>query len=500
MKRILSVSLSLILLIGLLQVTRLSITAHGSLPINAKFSVPNQVSAPLTFIVNPFSTPDWIGEANFVGDSYAASVASAGDVNGDGYADVVVGAPYYTNGQNNEGRAYAYHGSASGLATSPAWSFENDLAECELGQKVASAGDVNGDGFGDVLVASEYCTDGNPDTDREGKAYLFLGSASGLVATPSWTVKGGVFDESLGWSVASAGDVNNDGYDDVIIGAPWASYPEGHEGRVYVFYGSASGLAQTADWTAESNVWWTGFGTWVDSAGDVNADGYDDVIIGHPGLSSPEDAEGRAYVYLGSDTGLAMNAAWSFENNHPESELGCSVAGVGDVNGDGFSDVIVGAKKYANPDPYEGIAYLFLGSLSGPSLTPDWSKEGDQAYSQYSWSVEPAGDVNDDGYDDVLIGSPWYDAGETNEGMVFLYFGSPGGLLLTTVYSKGADQAEATLGWSVDTAGDVNGDGIDDIIVGARNYDGGEADEGRAIVYHGAVDAIARLLLPIVHR
>jgi len=499
MKRILSVSLSLILLIGMLQVSSLSITAQGSLPMHTEMTVPNQVSAPMTFIVNPFTTPDWIGEANYAGDSYAASVASAGDVNGDGYADVVVGAPYYTNGQNNEGRAYAYYGSASGLALSPAWTFENDLAECELGQKAASAGDVNGDGFDDVLVASEYCTAGDPEVDREGRTYLFLGSASGLVATPSWMVEGGVYDESLGWSVASAGDVNDDGYDDVIIGAPWADYPQGNEGRAYVFYGSATGLAATADWIAESNVWWSGFGTWVDSAGDVNGDGYDDVIIGHPGWSSPEDAEGRAYVYLGSDTGLALTPAWTFENNHAYSELGSTVAGAGDVNGDGFGDVIVGAHRYANPNPYEGAAYLFLGSISGLSLTPDWSHEGNQSWVQYSWSLD-AGDANNDGYDDVIIGSPWYTDTVRAEGVVFLYFGSPGGLLSDPEYKTGSGQQNALLGLSAAFAGDVNGDGIDDMIVGARDYDGGQENEGRAIVYHGVADAVARLLLPIVQR
>jgi len=499
MKRSLSAIFFLILLTGMLRFPGISQAEEASQLSFTNIGVVDHRSAPMSYIVNPFYTPDWIGEANYGGNSYAAAVASGGDVNGDGYADVIIGAPYYTNGEYHEGRAYAYYGSASGLPSSPNWTFETNLAGCQLGWNAASAGDVNDDGFDDVLVASEYCTTGTPGTDREGRVYLFLGSASGLSLTYDWMKSGGTNDESFGWSIASAGDVNNDGHDDVIIGAPWADYPEGNEGRAYVFYGTDTGLPLTADWIAESNAWWTGFGNWVDSAGDVNGDGYDDVIIGHPGWSSPEDAEGRAYVYLGSATGLALTPAWYFENNHANSELGGTVAGVGDVDGDGFSDILVGARRYANPNPYEGIAYLFLGSSSGPSLTPDWSREGNQSWAQYSWSLD-GGDVNKDGYDDVIVGAPWYTDTVPVEGAVFLYFGSADGLLSGPVFTKGSGQEEAKLGWAAGFAGDVNGDGVNDIIVGARDYDGGQDNEGRATVYYGIVDAKAAIFLPIVIR
>ncbi len=499
MKQYLSISIAIVLLVGMLQVSSLGLAAHGNFHTSEQI-ITNQDSAPTALIANPLMSSDWIGEANYAADSYGASVASAGDVNGDGYADIVVGAPYYTNGQSNEGRAYAYYGATSGLSVTANWTFESDLTECELGWNAASAGDVNGDGYDDILVASEYCTSGNPNVDREGRVYLFHGSATGLSTTYNWMKQGGTHEESFGWSVASAGDVNADGYDDVIIGAPWADYPEGHEGRAYVFYGSPTGLALTPNWSAESNIWWSGFGTWVDSAGDVNNDGFSDVIIGHPGWSSPEDAEGRAYIYLGSATGLALTYAWTFENNYANSELGNAVAGVGDVNGDGYDDVMVGGGKYANPDPYEGVAYFFLGSATGPSLIPTWSLEGNQAYAQFGWRISPAGDVNKDGFYDVLIGAPWATQGQEAEGMAFLYFGSPDGNLSKVVYSKGADQAQATLGWAVSSAGDVNGDGNDDILLGARNYDGGQDNEGRAFVYHGMLDPVARLFLARVIR
>jgi hypothetical protein len=464
-------------------------------PSNPAAAAAGTASAPASYIVNPFFSPDWFAESDVGGTIFGASVASAGDVNGDGFADVIVGAPYYSNGQNWEGRAYVYHGSASGLMPVPAWTFESNLAECEIGWSVASAGDVNGDGYDDALVASEFCG----VQDREGRVYLFLGSASGLSATHAWMIEGGVPDESLGWSIASAGDVNGDGYGDVIVGAPWADYPEGNEGRAYVYYGSASGLSTTADWIAESNVSWSGFGVSVASAGDVNGDGFSDVIIGHE-ISNPEEGEGRAYVYLGSASGLATLPAWMYENDHAGSTLGESVASAGDVNGDGYSDVIVGGFRYSNPEDREGVAYLFLGSSTGLSFTPAWTVESDQSYAEYGQSVASAGDVNQDGYDDVLVGAPWYSNGENFEGRAFLYYGSPSGLLPSPVHTTESNQERANLGYSVASAGDVNGDGIADIIVGAQNYDGGQENEGRATVYHGRANVERLIFVPFVLR
>ena len=408
---------TLILLVGLL-------SAYAEINVYA--------SAPTSFIRNPFLFTEWTGLGSTDGELFGTAVAAAGDVNGDGFADILVGAPIFTNVQDREGRAYAFYGSASGLPASPDWTFENDLPMCELGWNVATAGDVNNDGFDDVLVASEFCSPTPVGDTREGRVYLFLGSASGLSSTYDWMAEGYPgSDESFGWSIASAGDINGDGFDDVVIGAPWADYVAGNAGRAYIYYGSASGLPATPSLTIDGDdeMPWTGFGESVDSAGDVDNDGYDDVIIGWPGDTLPVAGAGIAYIYPGSSEGLVITPTWSYQNDLLERALGGTVAGVGDVNGDGFGDVMVAAKKYANPDLFEGIVYLFLGSAGGPSTVPDWHREGNQPYGQFGWDIQSAGDVNADGFGDVLIGSPFYDHGEVNEGMGFLFFGSSAGLL-----------------------------------------------------------------------
>ena len=170
--------------------------------------------------------------------------------------------------------------------------------------------------------------------------------AAGLNTTEDWKAEGDQAIANFGWSVGPAGDVNGDGYADVIVGAPGYENGETAEGRAFVYYGSATGLSTTADWTAESDQALAIFGSSVATAGDVNGDGYDDVIVGAPGYSNGETAEGRAFVYHGSALGLSTTTAWTADSNQASAHLGGSVGTAGDVNGDSYADVIVGASSY----------------------------------------------------------------------------------------------------------------------------------------------------------
>lgn len=443
------------------------------------------------------ATPNSIlDDANQADAIFGQSVASAGDINGDGYSDVVIGAPQYDDGANSaEGRAFVYHGSATGLSASPTSILDDaNQAGALFGISVASAGDVNGDGYSDVIIGANKYDDGG--NSSEGRAFVYHGSATGLSASPNSLLDDanqvGAF---LGVSVATAGDVNGDGYSDVIVGA--SGYTDGgnsQEGRAFVYHGSATGLlaspSSTPDDADQGNV---EFGESVACAGDVNGDGYSDVIIGaylyDDGVNT---FEGRAWVYYGSASGLSSSPDSILDDaDQASARFGCSVASAGDVNGDGYSDVIVGAQTYTDgPNTSEGRAFVYHGSPTGLSSSPtNTLDDANQAGAYFGYKVSFAGDVNGDGYSDVIIGAYQYDDGANNaEGWAFVYHGSAAGLSATPNSTlDDANQANAQFGFSVSNAGDVNGDGYSDVIIGANTYDDGpNADEGRAFIYHGS--------------
>jgi hypothetical protein len=435
------------------------------------------------------TTTAWFTESNQIDAYFGASVGMAGDVNGDGYSDVIIGAYLYDGGQTDEGRAYVYHGSATGLITTTAWFTEGDQIGAWFGTSVGTAGDVNGDGYSDVVVGAHGYDNGEDD---EGRAYVYHGSATGLSATAAWTAKSDQAYANFGVSVGTAGDVNGDGYADVIVGAWKYNGDQTDEGRAYVYHGSATGLSATAAWTAdESNQGNSRFGYSVGTAGDVNGDGYADVIVGAYFYDHGQDNEGRAYVYHGSATGLSASADWTAESDQLNGFLGGSVGMAGDVNGDGYSDVIVGAHGY----DHRGVAFVWHGSatglgVNGAPTNADWMAESNQDGAYFGISVSTAGDVNGDGYADVIVGAYIYDNGHTDEGAAFVYHGAVDGLSDTAAWTAESDQDDARFGVSVGTAGDVNGDGYADVIVGAHMYDNGEDGEGRAYVYHGSATGL----------
>ncbi len=455
-------------------------------------------------------------ESNQADARLGESVAGAGDVNGDGYDDVIVGAPYYDAGQSDEGAAFVFLGSTSGIAdgnpANAATQLESDQAGAWLGRSVAGAGDVNADGYDDVIVGARSYDAGEIS---EGAAFVFLGSASGIAdGKPRRAAARLQSDEPnawLGWGVAGAGDVNGDGYDDVIVGAP--GYSGG--GAAFVFLGSATGIVaegypDNADVWLESDQVSGLLGESVAGAGDVNGDGYDDVVVGAFLYDAGHREEGAAFVFLGSASGIADgnpdSAAARLESDQENGHLGYSVAGAGDVDGDGYDDVIVGAPFYdAGEGHEEGAAFVFLGSASGvadgnPSTAAS-QIESDQAEitdalpaARLGESVDGAGDVNGDGYDDVIVGSPGYAGG----GAALLFLGSASGIaggnpdaasaeIVSDQFEAGPTTLEgARLGTSVAGAGDVNGDGADDVIVGAPFHDAGEGrGEGAAFAFMG---------------
>ncbi|MEO5989248.1 MAG: FG-GAP-like repeat-containing protein [Candidatus Eisenbacteria bacterium] len=420
-------------------------------------------------------------------------VSTAGDVNGDGLSDILVGDQYFTNVESNEGRVLIHFGLGSPPSNYANWTTTQTVVDNpNLGWSVASAGDVNGDGYDDVIVGAPTWYDWlTPGSYNNGLVLLFYGHPTGLSPSYDWYTYG-VSDDQLGISVASAGDVNGDGYGDVIMGAHTSA---GGVGQARVWYGSAFGLGSVPNVTITGYSAGANFGASVASAGDVNGDGYPDVIVGAPqGVdpANPLSGEGRAYVYLGGAGGVNPALYWAKSGLQTDAHLGTSVAPAGDVNGDSYADVVIGAPDYDQTGkfgivtPDAGRVVVVFGSQSGPNVSTNLN-----IFSPWRMgaSVASAGDVNGDGYSDVLVGGPSATFTASGEGVVRVYAGYPGGVG-GQIWTQYGGEVYGGFGSAVSSAGDVDGDGLSDVLVGAVFQDmGGPQDQGRAYVYRGPLAA-----------
>ena len=490
------------------------------------------------FILNGIDARDFSGY----------SVSSAGDVNGDGYDDLIIGAGFADPNGDSSGETYVVYGGASAPGTDGVLGLSalngtdgfilNGIdAFDHSGRSVSSAGDVNGDGYDDLIIGARRA---DPNGDRDaGETYLIYGGASApgtggvldlsdLDGTNGFILNGIDARDYSGYSVSSAGDVNGDGYDDLIIGAYFAD-PNGDNeaGETYIVYGGASapgtdGVLDLSDLDGTNGFILNGIdtvdgsGRSVSSAGDVNGDGYDDLIIG-AGFADPN---GETYVVYGGASApgtdgvldLSMlNGSNGFILNGIDANdrSGASVSSAGDVNGDGYDDLIIGA-LFADPNgDRSGETYIVYGGANAPGTngvldlsdldgTIGFILNGIDANDFSGRSVSSAGDVNGDGYDDLIIGARNADPdGDSEAGETYLIYGgasAPGtggaldlsdldgtnGFILT-----GIDDDDQS-GQSVSSAGDVNGDGYDDLIIGAFRADpDGDNDAGETYVIYG---------------
>jgi len=393
-------------------------------------------------------------------DDFGFSLSGAGDVDGDGFDDLIVGAiGAAPNGLLYAGSAYVFSGS-TGVQL---WRFDG-LAGDKLGYSVDGAGDVDGDGFADLIV-------GAPRADPNG--LLLAGSAfvfSGKTGTKIWRFDGPTSGDSLGISVSGAGDVDGDGFPDLVVGAHEAD-PNGltNAGSAFVFSGATGALL----WRFDGQAAFDALGSFVAGAGDVDGDGRADLIVGAI-YSDPNglfDA-GSAFVF----SGAAGTQLWRFDGLAASEWLGWSVAGAGDVDGDGFADLIVGA-HFAAPNGLTDAGSAFV--FSGATGTQLFRFNGQTAGDYLGFSVAGAGDVDGDGFSDLIVGAILSDPnGLADAGSAFIFSGATGAQL----FRLNGQAAWDHLGYSVAGAGEVDGDGRPDLVLGSTQA-GGSGNAGSAFIY-----------------
>ena len=480
----------------------------------------------------------WTDSSDQANSNFAIAVAGAGDVNGDGFMDALIGADLYDESEAlNVGKAFLYLGSPDGLRDTVAWSYTTGQTNSNFAYALAGLGDVNGDQLSDIAIGA-YRHD-SATVSNAGQVLVFYGNANGLADQPSWFYEGTVRNGYLGKTVSEAGDVNGDGYQDLLVGAPGYGETESSEGQVLAFYGSASGLANTPSWQFEPNSAGMGLGNSLAGGRDINGDGFDDIAVGSP---VHETNKGYVAIFLGSDTGLANTSAWSVTGATAEDQLGYALA-MADASGDEKAELYIGAPgKNAlyelngtddlsestaqqvttgpnffgsaisrigdmNQDRFEDIAVasvrqdissagqvrFFYGSPEGIYPSYVARKDGLGSDDLFGRSIAGLGDTNGDGYDDLLIGAPDFGFGQVSTGFAYVYLGVETGLRPSPARIINGDQASAYLGYAMDIVGDINGDGYDDIALGAYRYDGGQNDEGAVFVYLGSSNGLSEI-------
>ncbi len=422
-------------------------------------------------------------------NAYGTNVSPLGDVDGDGIHDFLVASPGSSGGGINRGKLWVYHGAADGPEDTADWTWSPNQNGLRVGEHGSIAyGDINGDGYNDLAVGSPDWYGSNGTLGRvwifHGSS---TGLSSSPDDTLDGVQDGADFGQAVAIGDFDGDGYDDLAVGEPQFETQRLSSTYSGAGRVRIYYGTSTGIDTVSTTAIVRNIsdLNTGFAL---AAGHFTGDGYDDLAVGIPGASDGLTNEGKVAIHKGSASGLSTGRVRAWDGGQAQLRMGTHVSNVGDVNGDGLHDIGVGAWKYDGGESHEGLVQVFLGGQVIPEATADFEFESDQIDAELG-TIRSAGDVDGDGYGDVLIGAGLYDTTLTDAGRVWLHFGSSTGLSSTADETFDGDTAGDELGGrgrkdtaAVGSAGDINGDGHADILLGAPAY---SSDKGQVTLRYG---------------
>jgi FG-GAP repeat len=435
--------------------------------------------------------------------------SSAADLNLDGFADLVIGAPLADGAGTQRGAVFVHLGGPGGPSPAPDLSIFGTEDHAQFGSALSFVGDVNAHGAPDLLVGAPFDDGDGNNTDSgadRGRAFVFFGGPS-MDDNPDVTMTGGENGAQFGSSVGRIADTNGDGFDDWVVGAPFDdgdgnTTEDGLDrGRAFFFFGGFT-PDNVVDLTFTGTENKARFGAAVDSAGDINNGAAEDIAVGAPfddgdGNTSDSGADrGRVFVFFGGNN-LDTTPDLTLNGDQDDAHFGAALAPALDVNNDGIDDLLVGAPLHdagGGGGADRGRAYVFFGANT-PDATADVTISGTVDGGQLGAAVSRAGDVNNDNRLDFIVGAPFEDPNaRVDAGSAYLFFGGPA---VDNVFDLAFDGAEAgaRFGASVAGPGDFNG-GARDVIIGAPldDADGNATDDdddrGSAFLFSGGAGVL----------